>query len=198
MKHNGYYASILLVLFLFWSCGSSKNDMTDKTKEIQVNQLKELVTSGSFKFKAESAHPMQTYDVMRITNSILRNTGNTSGRISLMGNGDHITIENDTVHAELAYFGERRMAFSTDPKDNGIRFEGKPENYVVKENSKKKILNIEFKVKSNTEQYDVVMRVYPSKRATVYISSLNRTSIRYDGEIIRPEESEKVTNQLSQ
>ncbi len=198
MKRNAYLASLLLALFLFWSCGSSKNDMTDNTKEIQLMQLKELVSSGSFKFKAESAHPMQTYDVMRITNALLRNTGNTSGRISLMGSGDHITFKNDTVYAELAYFGERRMAFSTDPKDNGIRFEGKPENYVVKENTKKKILNIEFEVKSNTEQYDVIIRVYPSKRATVYISSLYRTSIRYDGEIIRLEESDKITNQLSQ
>jgi len=198
MKKYDRISTLILALILFWSCGSTKNEMSDNTKEQQLNLLKELIDSRSYKFMAETAHPMQTYDVMQITNALLRNTGNTAGRISLLGNGDYLTIKGDTVKAELAYFGERRMGFSIDPRDNGIHFEGKPSKYEVKENTKKKTLNIEFETGSKTEQYNVVMRVYPSKHATVYISSINRTSIRYDGEIVKLEEKEKTPKQVAQ
>lgn len=189
---------LVLALLLFWSCRSTKNDLVNNSKESQLIQLKELVASRSFKFKADTAYPMQTYDMMQVTNALLRNTGNTAGRISLMGNGDYITVKGDTVQAELAYFGERRMGFNIDPQDIGIHFEGNPSDYVVIENTKKKTLNIEFKTKSKTEQYDVIMSVYPSKSATVYISSTNRTSMRYDGEIVKLDETDKTTKPVTQ
>ena len=198
MKRFNYIGILLLVLLLFWSCGSTKNDMASNSKEKQLVQLKELIATKSYKFNAETAHPMQTYAVTQVTNVLLRNTGSTAGRISLMGNGDYIKVQGDTVNAELAYFGERRMGFSTDPMDNGINFEGKPKKYEVTEHSKKKILNIEFETGSKSEQYNVVMRVFPSKRATVYISSINRTAIRYDGEIVKLEETDKTPKQTAQ
>jgi len=198
MKRYKYILILVMALLLFWSCSSTKNDIANNSKTNQFIQLKELIASRSFKFKAETAYPVQTYDMMQVTNALLRNTGNTAGRISLMGNDDYITIKGDSVQAELAYFGERRMGFNTDPQDIGVHFEGKPKTYDVIENTKKKTFNIEFETRWKTEQYDVTLLVYPSKNATVFISSTNRTSIRYDGKIEKLEETDKTPKQVAQ
>ena len=183
MKHNRIIILIVVALSLIWSCGSSKNEETMVKKERQLNDLKELVNTKSFIFNAETANPMQTYAVMQVTNALLRNTGNTAGRIYLAGNGDYVKIMGDTVKAELSYFGESRVVTSVDPRDSGINFEGQPTNYKVSENEKKKTLTLEFDIKSKTDQYNVTMQLYPSQHAKIFVNSANRNSIRYDGKI---------------
>ena len=183
MKHYRTIIVIVVALSLILSCGSSKSDETMAVKERQLNDLKELVDTKSFIFKAETASPMQTYAVMQVTSALLRNTGNAAGRIYLAGNGDYIKIMGDTVKAELSYFGEARMVTSLDPRDNGINFEGQPTTYKVSENEKKNTLSLEFDIKSKSDQYSVIMQLYPSKHAKIFVNSANRTSIRYDGEI---------------
>lgn len=183
MKHKRIIVLIVVVLSLIWCCGSSKSEETLIKKEHQLNDLKELVNSKSFIFNAETANPMQTYAVMQVTNALLRNTGSTAGRIYVAGNGDYVKIMGDTVKAELSYFGEARVVTSVDPRDSGIHFEGQPTNYKVSENEKKKTLTLEFDIKSKSDQYNVIMQLYPSKHAKIFVNSTSRTSIRYDGEI---------------
>jgi len=183
MKHKRIIILIVVVLSLIWSCGSSKSEETMAMKEHQINNLKELVDTKSFIFNAETAYPTQTYAVMQVTNAFLRNTGNTGGHIYLASNGDYIKIMGDTVKAELSYFGESRVVASVDPRDTGINFEGQPTNYKVSENEKKKTLTLKFDINSKSDQYKVIMQLYPSKRAKIFVNCANRTSIRYDGEI---------------
>lgn len=178
-----------MVLGLFWSCGGTKSAESIALKNRQFEALKTLVATKSFVFNAETAYPMQSYDVLRVTSALLRNTGNTAGRISLIGNGDYITVKGDTVQAELAYFGEVRIAGSMNPRDSGINFNGVPSTFDVSENDKKQMLRLEFNIKEKIEPYEVIMHLYPNKHATVFINCMNRTSIRYDGKLSAFEES---------
>ena len=178
---------MIMSLVFFWSCGSTK-DNTYSLKEQQLNELKELVASKSFKFIAETAHPMQTYAVTQVTNALLRNTGNTAGTIFLTGRGDYLKVMGDTITAELSYFGELRFVSSIDPKDSGINFKGEAFNFKITEHKKKKSLNLKFDVKSKNGLYNIVMQIYPSKRTNIFVNSSNRTSIRYSGEIVMLED----------
>ena len=178
-----------MVIGLFWSCGGTKSAEAIALKTRQFEALKTLVSTKSFIFNAETAYPMQTYAVMKVTNVLLRNTGNAPGRISLRGNGDYITIKSDTVQAELPYFGELRVVSSMDPRDSGINFKGVPTTFDVAENEKKQTIRLEFDIRAKTEPFSVIMKLYPNKRATVFINCMNRTSIRYDGTINAFEES---------
>ena len=98
----------------------------------------------------------------------------------------------DTITAELSYFGESRIVSSTDPRDTGINFEAKALNFTTTENKNKKSLNLEFDVKTKTDYYNIIMRIYPNKRTNIIVNSANRTSIRYGGEIEILEEKEKA------
>jgi hypothetical protein len=182
-----------MVLGLFWSCGGAKSAESIALKNLQFEALKTLVATKSFVFNAETAYPMQTYAVMQVTNALLRNTGNAPGRISLTGNGDYITIKGDTVQAELAYFGEVRIVSSMNSRDSGINFDGVPSTFDITENEKKQTLRLEFDIRAKTEPFSVIMQLYPNKRATVFINSINRTSIRYDGKLIELEETEPTS-----
>lgn len=166
---------------LFGSCGGTKSTESIALKNRQFEALKTLVATKYFVFNAETAYPMQSHDVMRVTSVLLRNTGNTAGRISLLGNGDYISIKSDTVQAELAYFGEIRTAGSMNPGDSGISFNGVPSTFEITENEKKQTLRLEFNIKEKIEPYEVIMQLYPNKHASVFINCMNRTSIRYDG-----------------
>ncbi len=172
-----------MVLGLLWSCGGTKSAEAIALKNRQFEELKTLVATKSFVFNAETAYPMQTYAVMHVNNALLRNTGNSAGRISLTGNGDFIKVNGDTVQATLAYFGEVRIVTSLDPRDAGINFDGEPYSYEVTANEKKQTVKVAFEVKESTEQFSVIMQLYPNKRVTVFINTVNRASIRYDGQL---------------
>jgi hypothetical protein len=193
MKTQVPYLFIGLIFVLLFSCSSTESEAMKEAKIQQFNELKELVEDKSFKFIAETAHPMQTYAVTQVTNALLRNTGNSSGTIFLTGRGDYIKVMKDTVSAELSYFGEVRFVGSIDPSDSGINFDEESLNFTTTENEKKKTLNLEFDVNSKTDRYNVIMQIYPSKRTNVIINSSKRTSIRYGGKIVRLEGQEKTS-----
>ncbi len=179
-----------ILLGLFWSCGTAKNTESIALKNTQFSDLKELMASRSFVITVETAYPMNTYDMMQVTSALLRNTGNAPGRINVMGNGDYIKIKGDTVQGALSYFGEVRIVGAYNPSDTGINFDGEPHTYEVTENEKKQSIRLEFDIKAKSERYTVTMQLYPNKKATVFINSMNRTSIRYDGTVKELGESE--------
>ncbi|NNG09686.1 MAG: DUF4251 domain-containing protein [Arenibacter sp.] len=182
MKSFKYFVLLGMMAGLFWSCGSTQSAADIALKDRQFGELKELVASKSYAIDVKTAHPMQTYAVTRVTNSLMRNTGNNSGRIDVAGN--FINIREDEVEGGLAYYGEVRIANTLDPRDNGIIFKGEPLSYEVLEDEKKQTLKVEFDIKGNSmELFTIIMQLYPSKRASIIINSPNRNSIRYEGNL---------------
>lgn len=177
-----------MVLGLFWSCGGTQSAAEIALKAQQYEALKDLVATKSFTIDVKTAYPMQTYAVTQVTNTLLRNTGNTAGRIDVTG--DFIEVKGASVEGELSYFGEVRITNTLNPRNSGINFKGEAHSYEVTANEKKQTLSVEFEIKGNTmELFSLIMELYPNKKATIFVNSLGRNSIRYDGTISAFEES---------
>lgn len=178
-----------MALGLFWSCGGIQSAADIELKVQQYEALKDLVATKSYMIEVKTAYPMQTHAVTQITNTLMRNTGNSAGRIDVTGN--FIEVTGDSVKGGLSYYGEVRIANTLDPRDGGINFEGETLSYEVLENDKKQILSVEFDIKGNSmELFSVIMQLYPNKRVTIFINSPNRNSIRYDGRLKALDETE--------
>ena len=96
-------------------------------------------------------------------------------------------MKKDTVAAYLPYFGERQAGGSYGGTDIGIEFEGVPKDLVVSED-KENSYKISFKIKdknTTTENYNVIVRVYPSLSSTIYVNSTQKNSIRYRGKVLK-------------
>ncbi|MGB5500058.1 MAG: DUF4251 domain-containing protein [Maribacter sp.] len=192
MKQLKTLALLGMVLGLFWSCSSTQSAADIALKSRQFEELKELIASKSYMIEVRTAYPMQTYAVTRITNALMRNTGNNAARIDVTGN--FIEVNGDSVNGGLSYYGEVRIANTLDPRDSGIIFKGETLSYEVFENDKKQILSVEFDIKGNSmELFSAIMQLYPNKRVSIIINSPNRNSIRYDGKLIEQEETEPTS-----
>ena len=188
--------SIILTGFiavLLFGCSAAKNEANKELKAKQFDELKEFVSGNQLHFKADYALPMQTFAVVQVTNALLRNTGNAAGRIYVARFGDYLKIQDGTVDGDFSYFGEIRIGRTLDPNDNAIIFKGEPKEYEVIENTKKKMVSIEFNINSDSETFSVTLNIYPNKRAYLNITSPYRTSIQYQGMISVLEDDESAS-----
>lgn len=177
MKRFVFLVSMIFVLF---GCASSKN-----ATQAEIDNLNALVESKTFEIEAEWAEPQATNAMTQIANAGMLPTGSNAGNINLIGNSNFFRMKKDTVAAYLPYFGERQMGGSYGGRDIGIEFEGVPENLVISED-KENSYKISFKIKdknTTTENYNVIVRLYPSLSSTIYVNSSQKNSIRYRGKV---------------
>tara|TARA_R110002051_G_scaffold56046_9_gene104071 strand:+ start:67444 stop:67986 length:543 start_codon:yes stop_codon:yes gene_type:complete len=167
----------VLVFYVILGCSSAKRTIADN------HPIHSLVSSKSYQFNAHWANPMVTQSLTSIANSGLIQPGSNISRINLAGNSNYIKLAGDRISAILPYFGERQIGggYGT---SSGIEFNGIPADYQQVFDTKSSTYSINFTIKDNTEQYFVRMMIFPSKSTTVSVSSTNRNSIRYDGEIV--------------
>jgi hypothetical protein len=171
---------IVVVITLILGCGSSKTEAELAAETKAYNDLKTIVESGAFEFKAEVLYPFQTIGVLQVTNKLLQNTGNTAARVNL-ATGYNLVIKNDSAIANLPYIGERRTGGSYFNDNNvGISFNDTVEDYSIKDS---KNINIEFSISDKAESYNITMKLYMDKSAEVNVNSSHRTSVRYRGTI---------------
>ena len=171
-----------IALFVF-CCGSSKTEAELAAEVNAYSNLKSMVTTKMLRFDADVAYPFQTNDVITVTNALMAQTENANGRFSLSANEDFLEIKQDSSKAHLSYFGELRNASYADSRDTAIEFNNVVEDFDVLENDKKKTITISFKVRNETEQFNVKMLLFPSGKANVAVYGSNRTTIRYNGHI---------------
>ncbi|RLK02393.1 DUF4251 domain-containing protein [Tenacibaculum discolor] len=182
MKRFVFFISMIFVLF---SCASSKN-----VTQAEIDNLNALIESKTFEIEAEWAEPMVTNAMAQIANAGLLPIGSNAGNINLVGNSNFFKMKKDTVAAYLPYFGERQAGGSYGGTDIGIEFEGVPKDLVVSED-KENSYKISFKIKDKntiTENYNVIVRVYPSLSSTIYVNSTQKNSIRYRGKVLKTSE----------
>ena len=172
-----------LITFIILSCGSTKSEAELAMENQAFNKMKSLVMTNNFRFNAEVAFPFLTNDVVMVTNALMRQTENANGRFSLSANDDFIVVKSDSVKADLSYFGELRSVGYSDSRDSAIQFNNSVEDYKISENEKKKTLLITYKVRNETERFNVKILAFYNGNANVVIYSSNRTTIRYDGKL---------------
>tara|TARA_R110002072_G_scaffold118631_1_gene250801 strand:- start:229231 stop:229782 length:552 start_codon:yes stop_codon:yes gene_type:complete len=174
-----------IVLLLFTACKSSENTATSAAEALQTKQL---VENGDFEINVEWANPMATNELNQLSNSGLLGVGNSAGRINLIGTANYMRLKNDSLSVYLPYFGTRQTGVRFGNNSGAIEFDGIPDEYELQYDEGKQRTELRFKMKEDTESYNVFITVYANRNVYVSVNSSQRNSISYEGVISRLEE----------
>lgn len=152
----------------------SKKQLKAERKALQIKQIKEIVASKNFIFKAESVNPI--------------NTG-TKKLTSDFG----IEVRNDTVFSYMPYYGNSYSRDYTSFKNSPMGFIQPVESY--KHVKRKSGYVIDIKVKNQHDVIELTFHISKTGIASVSASSINRQNITYMGEILIPR---PITNEAGQ
>lgn len=105
------------------------------------------------------------------------------GRINTSGDGYFLTLKNNTINADLPYYGQR-YEFLGVYEEPRIRIKDKSlENVTYGRTADRKIVSLEFDVLQIAERFHVKLVIQHDKKAYLLIFSPHRQSIRYDGRV---------------
>ena len=171
---------VISVVLMFWVsllAEAQKNDKKQDKKKAksekkaeQFSKTKELVESRDFFFDADRAFPLG----MR--------------SIDLVSNPGTIEVKNDSVVADLPFFG--RSYTSHYSGTTGMEFKGEIENEKIEFNEKKRKVFYSFRVKDR-DVFDVTMNITYDGGCSVTINSNGKNSISYSGKIEKPKSKEE-------
>lgn len=159
---------VLLILIGTIPAVAQKSDRKAERERKRVEKEKEiaaLMDSKNFVFRATRAIP----------------TGYKS--VDLTTNPNFVKFSGDLIVSEMPFFGR---AYSVSyGGDSGMKFHGKPEVYTLEQ--KKRSFEIEAKVKDKNDNFTINLSVSSEGSSTMSISSNNRSTISYNGEVFAPE-----------
>ncbi len=167
MKSKIQKLSILSVLvsFLFLSNGMAqeltKKELKQNARLEKQKQTQLLINSKEFVFVTNIAIPQ-------------------GGRIINLTDDYTIEFRSDSIKSELPFFG-RGFSGIGYGGDNGLRFKGKAENYQVEKTKKATI--IKAGVRGQQDYFVLMISIYDGGSAHLSVSSNNRSTIAFNGEI---------------
>lgn len=161
---------ILLVLCCFLSLAvkaqeKSKKELRAERALQKQKETESLLNSKNFVFYAEKANPLGYRMIILDYNTYT------------------IKVAEENVVCDLPFFG-RGYNVAYGSSDGGIKFEGKPENITIEK--KKKSYIVKMTVKGKDDVYNLLFTVFSDGGSNVSVTSNNRASISYDGEIKAP------------
>jgi len=178
VNKNIVFFAFTVILLNIVSCGSS-NVYTAQEKA----SLEKFVTDRNFEIELQWARPLVTNSLNQLADAGLFRPGDNASQINLQGNQNTFKFENDTVSANLPYYGERQMGGGYNSDGGGIDFETTPKELTLTKDDDKDYYLMEFNVrdKDSNENYDVSLTLYPSLNAIINIWSSQRNTIQYNG-----------------
>jgi len=169
--------SLFLILFALITNGEttqqkSKKQLKAEEKAWTTEQIKAIVRSKSFIFKAETVNPL-SQPVKKLTTEF------------------GIEVKNDSVFSYMPYFGKSYSKDYTSQKDSPMGFIQPITDY--QSDKLKKEYRVRIKVKNEHDVVDLTFHIAFNGNTSVTASSINRQTIAYDGFIIipMPEEPKK-------
>lgn len=150
----------LVVLFIFGSTTAQNNTEKPHTS------IETLLNSKNFEFIANTALPLGKPPK------------------NLVGSNYSITFSPEMVISNMPFYG-RAYSGMIMGRDKGMRFKGKPEDFII--TSAKNGYNVTTTVKGETDIYVISISVGYSSFATLSISSNDRGTISFQGEIVNNE-----------
>ena len=177
MKKTTILSAIILI---FISCGSSDLKSTREMNKI----LDEMMADRAFQIASSWAQPQVTLAMQQLSNAGLFPTGSTVGNIDISSTSNYLKMENDSVKAELPFYGERQFGGGYN-NNEGIAFEGIPNDLQI-EKAKKDAYDIRFNIRdknSSAESYQVYIKLFPNLTSTITVNSNQRYSIQYRGKV---------------
>ena len=184
MRRNVTYTLIVFgILLLTHSCGSQKQTVSPE----QTEQLEEMVTNKSFLLDARWANPLATRSINAIASAGLLQPGSNPNRIDIIGTTSYLKVQNDSVFAQLPYYGERQFGSTYNPADVGIQFKGIPKDFKILFNEKKQHYEFEFDIVNDQgEGFNINGTLFPNLNTIFYINSNERLTIGYSGVVEKP------------
>lgn len=173
-----YYVIGMFVLTAIISCSTTKNKFT----QADILKLDSLVTQKQFTIESDMASTQITSAMQQVYNVRLMPAGSGVGNVNLIGNYNFLTISGDSISSHLPYFGEVRSSANYGSNNGAITFKGTTKNYTVIKN-KDASYNILFDAKSNTESFEVNIKLFPNLHSSIFLNGFTRSSIRYDGTV---------------
>lgn len=174
---KSYYYIVSVCLIILTACKSQKEVVTQS----DLDTLNSLVTNKQFVIESNWAHPQVTMAMQQVLNAGLLQAGNNAGSISLIGNPNFLKVSGDSISSHLPYFGERQMQVAYGGGDSTIEFNGLMKHYKVKQ-EKDQSYAISFEAKSNSETFNVYIKLFPNGNSEIMLNGMSRLSIRYTGE----------------
>ncbi|PKA96390.1 uncharacterized protein DUF4251 [Flavobacteriaceae bacterium MAR_2009_75] len=176
-----YGIALLLVVL----CSNCSPALKSAAKSNSFSGIDSLIVAKNFIFNADKALPMMTSSMQSVVNSNLFPPGTSGSQINISGNGSFLKVTNDSVFADLPYFGERQMGGGYNNEDSGIKFKGIADSWEETKDSKRGRYEFNFKIRNKIEIFQVYISVFKSGSASVQVTSSQRFPIRYGG-VIKP------------
>nr|WP_299173362.1 DUF4251 domain-containing protein [uncultured Allomuricauda sp.] len=170
----------LIFLLMVFGCGSQKQIVPSAA---QVEALNAIVEDRAFVIDITVARPLATGAVSRIANSGLLPPGSNVSRIDLTGMSSYLRVTNDSVFAEIPYYGERQLPTTYNANNTGVQFKNIPEDFEIAQNNRTHGYTVRFNVGNGTEAFAVIAEIFPDLSSTVNVNSSHRTPIWYSGEV---------------
>ena len=170
MEAKKIIVTFLVTFFLTSGYGqvNSRKEQREKNRIEKQHQIDTLIKSRVFVFVASRALPQG---------------GNT---IDLTTNSNFLKFRPDKIESYLPFFGR---AYSIDyGGDGGIKFEGKPQEYKVVTKKEGKGFEINVTVSVTRDNYKLLLIVGPDGNAFLTINSNQRSTISYNGNVMKIEE----------
>ncbi len=169
---------ILLLFIMLLSCAAKQRSAETLDK---IEDLNALVSEGDYQINVNTARPLATGSINRIANSGLLPRGSNVGRIDLVDTASYLRVFNDSVAADLPYYGERQMGAPYNQDRAGILFKGVPQKFEVIPNAKTSGYIVNFIINNATESFNVTVRLLPDLSSAINVNSSHRTAIWYNG-----------------
>lgn len=152
---------IALIISTNTSVSQSKKEQKELQKEENYRNIKALIQSEHYIFKATS-------------------TTTQKGRtINVLGNNGTLTINGSIAEANLPYFGVVQMPSRAE--NGGVNFQNKNITYDIKLNDKKRKITVSFTAKNKNETYTIILTISGKNSADLYVTSSRRNYINYFG-----------------
>ena len=166
------YAVILLMLIFVISTGYSQENKKKSKQEKKIErqkQTEELMNSKTFLFEGNTAYPQ-------------------GGKpVTITSGPNTVSFSPDMIKSNLPFFGKATSASTIYGGQGGYMFEGKPDEFTLE--STKKGWELKAVVKTGTDTFTMNLTASPDGNANLNVYSINRSSMRYNGEIRKPEET---------
>ncbi|MFA9187628.1 DUF4251 domain-containing protein [Flavobacterium sp. FBOR7N2.3] len=149
----------------------TRRQLRNEKRVEKQKEVEKLINAKEFQFVARNLNS-QTFQMIDL--SIIPN---------------FIQFKPDFIKSEMPFFGRGFSGLGYGGSDTGLKFEGKPEKFIVKK--KKKGYQIDVEVKGQQDFFNITLSVLFEGSSTLTIISNNRESISYFGEISPLEEEKK-------
>lgn len=165
-KSNYSLLGVVALTFLFFFIANaqekSKKQLKTEAKMEKQKQVALLVNSKEFVFNPTSVSPQG------------------GANINLNDLSYEVEFHPDLIKSYLPFFG-RAYAGVGYGGDNGMEFDGNPSVYTIEKTKKAYLIKVD--VRGKHDFYSLMLSVYFEGNAHLVISSNNRSSISYDGDI---------------